>query len=256
MTMYSRFPSILACAAGLLLAGACTGQQLQPQAAQPSAQATTLPRFGLGFQASTLGPGLQFAARVLDRADVRAGISDFSYSHNFSNDGMNYGGTLGLRSVSAQFDWFFWKSFHLSPGALVYNGNQITATVTADPGSSFTLGDTTYVSDPNNPVSGTGQLRVRHFAPMITFGSGKLVNRDGGHFGMSFEIGFAAEGAPQTTLDLSGNVCSPTTGTCQAVTSSSVQADVTAEQNKMNGTFSHWYARFYPILSLGLHYAF
>lgn len=213
--------------------------------------------FGAGFQLSTLGPGVQFAARVLPSADVRVGFSEFHYSHSFDRDGINYDGRLRLRSVSAQLDWFFWKSFHLSPGALIYNGNQLAAAASAGPGGSFTLGGVAYTSDPTNPLLGTGTVSVRRFAPMFTVGSGRLVSEDGGHFGVSFELGLVDEGAPLALLNLTGSVCAQGAATCEPASSPDVQANVVAEQNKLNAEMSgHWYAKFYPILGLGLHYSF
>ncbi|MGH9477381.1 MAG: hypothetical protein ACRD1C_13815 [Terriglobales bacterium] len=232
----------------LLAAGAAVAQQ----AAAPAAN-----RFGVGFQASTLGPQAQFAVTVLPSADVRVGFSDFHFSDSFEQDGINYDGRLQLRSLSAQLDWFFWKSFHLSPGALLYNGNQLTATAGVGPGASFTLGGVAYTGDPNSPLTGTGTAKVRRFAPMFTVGSGRLVGQHGGHFGLSVEAGLVDEGAPQALLSLSGNVCPVGAPTCEPASSPDVQTNLVEEQNKLNAQISsHWYAKFYPILGLGLHFSF
>lgn len=233
-------------------ADASAPAQLAPVPGRPNA----LPRFGLGFQAGTLGPGVQFAARVSNWGNVRFGFNDFSYGRSLQRDGINYAGNLKLRSFSTQLDWFFWKSFHLSPGALIYNGNGATGSANVPGGTSFTLGSTQYTSDASDPVTGAGQVTVRRFAPMLTFGSGNLVNREGGHFGISFEAGFAYEGAPQVGLNLAGSVC-VSGGSCEPTSSASVQSDLQAEQSKLNSELSgHWYNKYFPILSLGFHYAF
>ena len=50
----------------------------------------------------------------------------FRYSTTFDNDGISYAATLQLRSFDALLDWYpFNGSFHISPGAMLYNGNQL-----------------------------------------------------------------------------------------------------------------------------------
>ena len=50
----------------------------------------------------------------------------------FEDDGITLDATLTLRSASAHLDWFpFGGGFHLSPGVMLYNGNQMNAVAPA-----------------------------------------------------------------------------------------------------------------------------
>src|SRR5712671_1907530 len=122
---------------------------------------------GIGVKVSTLGIGGEVAVGLSQRSNVRFGFNAFSYGHTFDKDGVSYKGTLDLRSAQATYDLFFFKEFHISPGVLVYNGNNVTANASVPGGQSFTLNNTNYVSDVADPVSGTGKLTVYKAAPML-----------------------------------------------------------------------------------------
>ena len=93
-----------------------------------------MPRFGLGVTASTLGAGIQAATSVTAKSNVRVGFNIFDYNHSFTKDGINYNGDLKLRSVQVTYDQFF-GPFHISPGALIYNGSKGDATASVRPAS-------------------------------------------------------------------------------------------------------------------------
>ena len=233
-------------------AGSVNGQAAAPPAL-PAAYSSSH-RFGIGIQASTLGPGVQFAARVLPKLNFRVGFNDFSLSHNLNKDGIGYTGHLSLRSVEAHADWFFWGPLHLSPGVLLYDGNKITGNAAVPGGDQFTLGGTTYTSSTANPVSGNLLLNTSHkVAPMITVGIGNLVPRNK-HFGISFEIGAAYQGTPQVALAFQGDVCDPNGANCQSTSNPSVQANVQAEQTRLENDVKIF--KWYPIIAAGFHYAF
>jgi hypothetical protein len=190
------------------------------------------------------------------RSNLRLGLSTFNYSHTFDKDGVSYKGTLGLRSVQATYDFFpFAGGFHLSPGALLYNGNQISANASVPGGSSFTLSGTTYVSSSANPLSGKGSLAFNKAAPMFLIGWGNLARRSERHFGVSFDLGFAYQGAGRTNLNFAGSVCDATGAFCRDVTTDpTFQSNVLAEQNKINRSVAPF--RFFPVMSLGFGYRF
>src|SRR6266478_5626149 len=102
---------------------------------------------GVGVKVSTLGIGGEAAIAVSHRSNVRFGFNAFSYGHTFDKDGVTYKGTLDLRSAQATYDLFFLKEFHISPGVLLYNGNNVTASASVPGGQSFTLSNTNYVCD-------------------------------------------------------------------------------------------------------------
>src|SRR5947207_835263 len=82
--------------------------------------------------------------------------------------GITYKGNVTFRSVNAMLDFFpFAGGFHISPGALLYNGNQVTADATVPAGQTFTLNNVDYRSSATNPIVGNGKLALNKAAPMV-----------------------------------------------------------------------------------------
>jgi hypothetical protein len=229
-----------------------------PAAALPAAPAkeSSEGRFpiGVGVKASTLGIGGEVAVAITHRSNVRFGFNAFSYGHSFDKDGATYAGNLDLRSAQATYDFFLLRWLHVSPGVLLYNGNQVSANVSVPGGQNFTLSNTNYVSDAADPIAGTGKLTVYKAAPMALIGIGNLVPRNR-HFSTSFEIGAAYQGPPRVALSLSGSACDPTGLNCRSVSSDpTIQSNIAAEQAKLNKSASPY--KFYPVLSFGVGYKF
>jgi hypothetical protein len=106
-----------------------------------------------------LGIEAESAVELTRKSNLRGGFNFFTYDFNQTKDNLAYNAGLHLRSAEALYDWFpFAGRFHLSGGAPLYNANQIKAGVSTRGGQSFTLGGTSYVSDPTNPVSGSATL--------------------------------------------------------------------------------------------------
>jgi hypothetical protein len=213
--------------------------------------------FGGGVKVSTLGVGAEVAARVLWRANLRAGFNVLGYSRTFNKDGTSYDGHLAFRTVEGHFDFFPWAgSFHVGPGVIGYIGDPIKAHATMTANQNFTLGGVTYYSDPTNPTNANGKIDFNQIAPIVTLGWGNLVpRRKSKHFSVPFEIGAAFQGSPKATLGLTGNVCtSPGANCVNAATDPNVLANVVSEQNKLNNSMSFF--KVYPIISVGFGYKF
>jgi hypothetical protein len=211
---------------------------------------------GVGIKVSLLGAGLEAAVPIARKLNVRAGFNAFSYNRTFDKDGVSYAGQLRFRSSEAHLDWFpFGGSFHVSPGLLVYNGNQVTASADVPGGNTFTLNDTDYTSDPANPITGSGKIDYRKTAPMISVGWGNLVPRSGRHFSAPFEIGMIFSGAPQAAINLAGGACDSNGVNCQSVnTDPTFQSNLQSEQDKINHDMAPF--KYYPIISLGFGFRF
>ena len=214
-------------------------------------------KVGLSVGMSSLGAGAEVGVSVARRFNIRAGFNAFSYSHGLNKDGITYNGDLNLRSASFLLDWFpFGGGFHLSPGALAYNGNGATANANVPAGQTFTLGGTSYQSDPTgtNPVTGKGNLGFTKAAPMVLFGWGNIVPRNK-HLSFKIETGVVFQGSPRATLALAGTACPSGGGACvNAATDPGVQSNVLAEQTKLNNTMSPF--KYYPVISIGTGYRF
>jgi hypothetical protein len=213
--------------------------------------------FGVAVSAGTLGIGPQGAVSVTRYSNVQGGFNFFNYTDNFTKDGIDYRGTLKLRSVDLTYDQYFPHTggLHVSAGALIYNGLSANATASVPPGQTFSLGNTTYFSGASNAVSGTGTVSFRKAAPMILIGFGNLLPRSHRHFGLSFEAGVVFQGSPAAILNLTGTACviSATAG-CLDTSNPIVQANVQSEQNKLNRDLHPF--SYYPVIQLAFSYKF
>lgn len=212
---------------------------------------------GAGVKVSTLGVGVEAAVQVTSRTNLRAGVNVLGYSRGFNKDGVAYAGHLNFKTFEAHYDIFPWaKSFHISPGVLVYAADPIKATASVPANQSFTLGGVDYISDPADPVTGSGKIDFYKAAPTVTVGFGNLISRnESKHFSVPVEFGVAFQGSPKATLALAGSVCDSTGLNCRTVASDpTVQSNILSEQNKLNHSMRFFKA--YPILSVGFGYKF
>jgi len=236
-----------ALAALLLVAGATAQTQSNPVPAGTGG--TPLPRFGLGVGAGTLGAGIQAATAVARRTNIRGGFNYFPYNLSGTGNGLSYSGKLRLESAELLVDEYLAGPLHISAGALVYNGFQATGSVNVPGGQTFTLNGTTYFSEATNPVTGTGAVTVRKAAPEVLFGLGNLLPRGHRHFGVNFDLGVVFQGSPSALLNLNGSTCVTPLGGCSAISANStVQANIAAEQNKINKDLKPF--GFYPVLRI------
>lgn len=214
---------------------------------------TDFSRIGIAVKVSTLGAGIEVATPLFRKFNLRGGFNMFRYSRLITDNGIQYSGQLRFQSAEAHLDWFPIRRIHVSPGLLLYNGNQIAATASVPGGQTFSAGGTTYESDPSNPVTGTGKLDFMRVAPSIMAGIGNLVPRNGKHFSFLFEAGVAYQGSAHVALDLAGNVCDTTGTLCRSISSdSTVQANIQSQAVKLQNDIY----RFFPIVSLGVGFSF
>lgn len=237
-----------------MLTGEDAGSVPAKPATKESGQAP-FSRIGIGVKMSTLGAGIEVATPLAGRLNVRGGFNMFRYSRPITNDGIHYSGQLQFQSAEAHLDWFLLGGFHVSPGVLFYNDNQLTATAAVPGGQTFSVGGTSYESDPTAPVTGTGKLDFVKVSPSIMMGMGNLIPRNGRHFSFVFEVGGAYQGSARVALNLAGNVCDTTGMVCRAVSSDpTVLANIQAQQVKIQNDVNPY--RFFPVLSVGFGFNF
>jgi len=244
--------------AAALLAASCFQAFAADNSKKNAENAGTSPfSVGIGVKVSTLGIGGDVAVPVSHRTNARFGFNAFNYSHDFDSNGINYKGQLGLRSAQAQFDIFpFAGGFHLSPGVMLYNGNNIKANTSVGAGQSFDLDNATYRSSATDPLVGTGKMSLNKVGPMFTLGYGNLVPRKAGkHVTFQIEGGFVYQGQLDIKLNFGGSACDASGLSCQKVASfATFQSDLLREQNRLNDKASPFL--FYPIVSTGFGYRF
>jgi hypothetical protein len=220
-----------------------------------SSAGEALPRFGVQAKASTLGAGIEAATAISRRSNVRFGFNMLDLGLSRTEDGIHYDATFGLRSFQANLDYYLIGGFHVSPGALLYNGNKVDATAFVPGGRSFDLSDATFFSDINNPVRGTGSVAFNKAAPMVLLGFGNLLPRSRRHFTVNFDVGVVFQGSPRATLNLSGGTCDSRGLNCLNIGANpGIQTNIQAEQNKLNEDLKPF--RYYPVISLGFGWKF
>jgi hypothetical protein len=212
------------------------------------------PRFGVAVGASTLGAEVQAATAVMPSANVRFGFNAFSYNDTFASHGIGYKGTLNLRSAEVLYDQFIKGPLHVSGGLLIYDGNKVDGAASVPAGQTFTLGGTTYFSQPGNAISGTGRVETRKVSPMVLIGFGNLLPRSAKHFTVNFDVGVVFQGSPNARLRLKGGAC-VVAGVClDAATNTEVQTNIAAEQTHISDSLMPF--RYYPVVSLTFGYKF
>jgi len=242
--------AITAVALALALASAA------PAAAQDAPQQANQDergRVGVSVTATTFGISGDVAVSLNRRLNIRGGASVFHYTHDFDDDDTNitYQGKLTLKSIHAYLDWFpTGGSFHISPGLVIDNGNQLTMTADVLAGQSFDLDGTRYYSSPTDPVRASGKITVSSGKPALVIGWSNIASGKG-RVTVPFEIGVVFQDAPKAVLDFGGSVCAMPGVGCRSIAGDAgVLADLRAEEAQLNEDIR--FLRYYPVLSIGI----
>ncbi len=212
--------------------------------------------YGVQFSSSTLGFGGDFAMGLTKRSNVRVGANFFNYNRTFDKDGVSYKGKLGLKSFETLYDFFpFAGGFHLSPGVMLYNGNELSALAGVQGGNSFTMNNVEYFSESGNPLKGTGKLTTNKVAPMFLLGYGNMIPRSGRHVTFNIEAGVVFQGSPDIKLNFTGGACDQTGENCvDAATDPTFLANVAAQEKKLSDDARPF--KYYPVIKFGIGYRF
>lgn len=212
-----------------------------------------------------MGVNLQAAVNANRYMNVRGVGNFFNYSvNNLTVNGFSANGTVNFAAAGVSLDVYPFPNhgFRLSPGALFYNQNRISALASAAAGTSINVDGTKYysaTSDPLNAIANLG-LNSRKEAFTMTTGWGNLISRRGGHWSFPLEIGAAFVGAPSLSVVASGSACLDQAQTeCSSITGSSqiatsFQSNLTAQVAKWKSDLSPF--SYYPIVSFGVGYSF
>ena len=221
----------------------------------PAAAQTSSPKVGVAVKLGVLGAGVDVAVPVGDKVNIRGGFSGFSLSHEFEDDGITLDATLKLRSASAHLDWFpFGGGFHLSPGVMLYNGNEMNAVARVPGGTRFSLGDLDVISNPASPVTGTADVVFTRVAPSLMMGWGNVVPRTKS-WSIPFELGVVFSQAPTGTLHLTGSACDQGGNNCRSIaTDATLQAEVRKQEAELNDNID--VLKFIPVFSIGVAFSF
>ena len=260
---------LFVCVSMMVAPSALIGQTA-PSVKFPVDSPRPLSRIALGAGVSPLGIQLQLATNLSRHFNLRGTGNFFNYSTNFTTDGINSIAKLNLASAGAALDIYPFRSgFRISPGALFYNQNQLTASTAVPGGTSFTLNGQTFYSANTNastgatPVYGNGTLGLNTTKPAftITTGWGNMIPRKGGHLSFPFEIGVAIIGAPTLNVNLGGWACYDQAQTECTNIANPTDPIAIAVQSNWTAQVAKWTTdlnplKTYPIISGGIAYNF
>lgn len=206
------------------------------------------------------GINLQAATNVNPYLNLRTVGNIFGYTVNdISTNGFNANGKLDLATMGISLDYYPWPNhgFRVSPGALFYNQNSLTASATVLAGQSFTLNHVDYYSSAANPTQAKAKVGLNATNPAFTMttGWGNMISRRGGHWSFPFELGAAFVGSPSFKMTLAGTACDATGTKCvNAATDPSLQQNLNAQVDKYRSDVNA--LTVFPILSVGVSYNF
>jgi hypothetical protein len=210
----------------------------------------------VGVKVGLAGVGFDVATPLVpQRLNLRGGASFFTYSPSTitTSDNLNINGTLKFQNADVMVDYFpFHGRFRLSGGATVYNFTNLSATVSVPAGNSFTLGSTTYYSDPSKPLAGTGTFNFGgKAAGRVSIGTGNMLPKKG-RFTFQSELGVQFFSQPTVTYTFTGNGCTTKVGTVYSNCGAVATTDIASEQAKLQNDLTD--LKYFPVLSIGLSY--
>lgn len=228
--------------------------QAAPKMTSPEGSKRPFSGLGVAVKVGLAGIGFDVATPLVpQRLNLRGGASFFSYSPSTitTSDNLNVNGSLKFQNAEAVVDYFpFRGRFRLSGGMTVYNFTNLSANVTVPAGNSFTLGNTTYYSDPNKPLVGTAIFNFGgKTAGRVSIGTGNMLPKKG-RFTFQSELGVQFFSSPTVSYAFTGNGCQTKIGTVYSNCGPVATTDVTSEQNKIQNDLTD--LKYFPILSIGL----
>lgn len=176
------FASSLAAAALALLAGSAVADDL-----------------AFGVRAGTLGVGMEGRWNALPWLDIRGGLNGFDYHEDGSQAGINYDGTLRLRSLQITANAHLPRSPLRLTGGIVLNDNELR--MKSEDNAVYDIGGETY------SAAEAGTLRARAafnwLAPYVGLGYDLDL---AGRWGLNLDVGLLYQGDPSVTLTSNGQL--------------------------------------------------
>jgi hypothetical protein len=192
----------------------------------------------LDVHLSTLGYGLGIAFPMTDSIAGRVGFNQFNKNIDKTSGQVNYTGDLKLSSFDVLADWHPFNGVsHLTAG-LMYNNNKFALTAVPS-GGNITINGHTYPSSVVGTM--TAAVDFNKVAPYLGFGwSGQAKNTG---FSFKSDFGILFQGKPKSTVICSNPTNDPT-----------LAADCNVAQTTLSDDLKNY--RYYPVISLGIGYAF
>ena len=216
-------------------------------------------RYGIAVHVGTSGLGVDLGVPVSRHLAVRVGGDFIRYTGTFEDEGATIDAFLQFGYAKAQLDYYPSNGngrFHMSPLVVFANNTRVQGNVVIDPLQTINFGNDQYASLVTDPLHGVGRAELRHTAPGLSLGWGNIT-RGKGHFLFRVEMGFFYVGQPKLTVNFSGtagDIRHPANGCGQIQNDPDFQRDLAAFIARNNHNLT--YARFIPILNVGVGYRF
>jgi hypothetical protein len=215
-----------------------------PVAAQSGEGLKSLPNVYADVKLGTQGLGFDLAYQFAPGLYARGNLNGYSTSRDITESSVDYRANVRLQTTGLLIDWHpFDSGFRLS-GGLYYNGNKFDLTGKPALGT-FNLNGVTYSSADIGSLEGS--LKFRSTAPYLGLGYFKSFSG----FSLTGDAGVMFSGTPKVRLDV----------TCGALLAGSIpaicaqaQQDAAREAERARDSASS--LRYYPVLSIGVGYAF
>ena len=184
----------------------------------------------IGPSLSTLGLGLELGYRPSNYFAIRAGGNFFDYDKSLELDGIDYDGSLDLRSAGLIADIHpFGGGFRLSFGARL---NLNEASLSARPTENTEIGDRVYTPAEIGRIK--GEVDFDRFAPYVGLGyEGSPLPTEA--FTLSLDLGVMYHGAPNVDLSATGHAAT-------------LAEDLEEERRKVEDEIETY--KFYPVIAL------
>ncbi|MGP8224532.1 MAG: hypothetical protein ACLQGT_00100, partial [Terracidiphilus sp.] len=161
---------------------AATDAKATKKARKAEAQLKPFSAVAFGGGMSLMGVNLQAATNVNRYLNLRGSGNFFDYAaNNISTNGFSLNGTVNMATGGVSLDLYPFPAhgFRLSPGALLYNQNLISAIASPTPGTSITLNSQKFYADSVNPISASANLglNTHQRAFTMTTGWGNMIPR-------------------------------------------------------------------------------
>jgi hypothetical protein len=195
--------------------------------------------WALDAKVGTLGFGADLSRSIVPRVlNLRVGASFFSYTADFSEEGINYRGQLRLGAVPIALDVFPFKNWLRIGGGALINLNEVRGTAQPS-GGTLTIGDRTYNAQDVGQLD--GKVKFERVAPFVGLGFSNPIKDKGHHWGFFADLGILYHGTPNARLTSSKSI-------------SGLQDDINRENQSLNNEIKDY--KIFPVIQLGISYHF
>jgi hypothetical protein len=195
--------------------------------------------WAIDAKVGTMGIGADVSRSIVPRVlNFRTGVSLFSYSTDFDEEGITYNAKLKLGAVPIAVDVFPFKNWFRIGGGVVINLNEVTGTGNPTSGGQITIGDTAYNITDLGQVN--GKVKFNRAAPYFGIGFNNPIKKTG-HLGFFVDLGLLYHGSPITTLTTTKTVAG-------------LQQEIDKQLSKTNKDLADF--KIFPVVQMGFSYKF